>query len=157
MYSATSYVAGGLAAVLAMGLGPIAVPTSTVTTRAEDPEARVPATIVDRTRKGDLPALRAYDDQTRAVADVEVIGLQDSTVIYRDAAGRVLFRADPATRTTTVAKGAVLPAITIRGTDRPRPEPQPRSPPPLQTNPNGCDHALPGRCLAMAADARLVR
>ena len=52
--------------------------------------------------------------QPQAITTIELIGLGNAGVIYRDQNGRVLFRNDPATQTTTVAKGVVVPDLTIR-------------------------------------------
>lgn len=47
-------------------------------------------------------------------AVVEVVGLGAATVILRDRTGNVLYRADAAANTTTVAKDADLPVITVK-------------------------------------------
>ncbi len=64
----------------------------------------------------------------QAITTIELIGLSHAAVIYRDQGGRVLFRNDPATQTTTVAKGVVVPDLAIRKSPpaSPRPAPVPR-------------------------------
>jgi hypothetical protein len=72
---------------------------------------------IDRAHKTDsLAGKRIQRAQERAVATVELVGLRDPAIIYRDRDGRVLFQTDPLTNITTVAKGAVLPEITVRET-----------------------------------------
>jgi hypothetical protein len=66
--------------------------------------------------------------QPAAITAIELLGLNNATVIYRDQSGRVLFHNDPTTQTTTVAKGVVVPDLTIRRNApvAPRPAPVPR-------------------------------
>ena len=52
--------------------------------------------------------------QAQAITTIELVGLSNAAVIYKDQSGRVLFHNDPATQTTTVAKGVVVPDLTIR-------------------------------------------
>lgn len=47
-------------------------------------------------------------------AVVEIVGLGPAAVILRDKAGNVLYRTDVAANTTTVAKDADLPVITVK-------------------------------------------
>lgn len=47
-------------------------------------------------------------------ATVEIVGLGPATVILRDRSGNVLYRADVAANTTTAAKDADLPVVTVK-------------------------------------------
>lgn len=48
------------------------------------------------------------------IAAIEMVGLDSPLIIYRDREGRLLFRNDPFSRTTTIAKGVVVPDFNIR-------------------------------------------
>jgi hypothetical protein len=94
---------------------------------------------------------------------VEVIGLRDAAVIYRDRDGRILFRSDPLSNATLIAKDVVLPEVTIRDSSRSPVQPMPvqtreKAPQPQPTKiPDGCDPSfsplavkanVTGRCVA---------
>jgi hypothetical protein len=117
----------------------------------------------DRSAKGNRLVAPRREDSRSGIAAVEIVGLRDTAIVYRDREGRLLFRNDPATNTTVVAKNVVLPEVTVRdhngGAVRPTPVgievPQNTRPPKL---PMGCDPAfgpladpsvrvLTGRCL----------
>lgn len=69
---------------------------------------------INRTNKGDaLPAV-ANTQAPKRITTVEVIGVEDAAIIYRDRDGRILFRTDPVSNVTVVTKGVVLPEVTIR-------------------------------------------
>jgi hypothetical protein len=130
----TSMLMGGLAAVGAWALV------------APEPASKAPAAgdihwPMDLAFKGDrmsLPGLRRGDENT--VTTVEVIGLRDASVIYRDRDGRILFQTDPLSNITIVAKGVVMPELTVRETMRSTPArielPAALQPPAI---PVGCD------------------
>ena len=119
MSSLASYVAGGLALMLAVDFAlPLPRAGSAMDLLAgsgfSGPDARA-NNAVDRTLKGDrltavAPAKRA---QTK-IASVEIVGLTNTAVVYRDGEGRELFRTDPLSNATVVAKGVSLPEVTIR-------------------------------------------
>jgi hypothetical protein len=70
--------------------------------------SKAPAVKRDR-----LAAPRPADSRT-AVSTIEVIGLSQATIIFRSRDGAVLFREDPAERTTAVAKNVDLPVVNLR-------------------------------------------
>jgi hypothetical protein len=75
----------------------------------------VPATSVDRTRKGDrLTRLSAGDGSRPEIAKVEVGPGQ--TILLRDRAGGTLFAVDPAAQRTIIAKNVTLPQLTLQTT-----------------------------------------
>lgn len=77
------------------------------------------ASAIDRTRKSDrLPVARNARGEQKTVTAVEIVGLRDVAIIYRDREGRVLFSQDPQGNTTVVTRGFVLPDVTVR--DAPR-------------------------------------
>jgi hypothetical protein len=71
---------------------------------------------IDRTRKGDrLEPSRPADERAKAkVAIVEVVGVRDTAIVYRDREGRILFRTDPVANVTVVTKDVRLPHVTVR-------------------------------------------
>lgn len=80
------------------------------TAQADQPE---PTPVVNRERKGDRLVRPARKDSKR-IATIEIVGVHDVTIIYRDANGRELFRTDPLSNATITAKDIVLPALTVR-------------------------------------------
>jgi hypothetical protein len=109
-----------------------------------------------------MPA-RAAAGQRPAITAVEVVGLRDTAIVYRDREGRILFRTDPLSNATLVAKDVVLPEITIRDSGRsavnPVPIELPARAPERAKLPPGCDPAfspltlpalsrMPSRCIA---------
>jgi hypothetical protein len=175
MCNSLRYIGGGVVIVLAMLF--VAVSSGPVTdlvlqfVSLESADASE-APIVDRSGKGDKmkAAFQASSEDT-VIATVEVIGLRDAAVIYRARDGRVLFSTDPVANATVVAKGLVLPEVTIREARRPTqrttpasvqtvPVTPPGEPVPTANEPKmleGCDPAFSpltaranftGRCLA---------
>ena len=119
---------------------------------------------VVRDRKGPLLApRRAADEQAQVITEIDVVGLHGAAIIFRDASGRVLFRTDRVTNTTTVSKGAILPEVTVRSTQvehtKRLPVEVPRPLAPEGKLPEYCEPAfspvaaptlsqVPGRCVA---------
>jgi hypothetical protein len=156
------YSGAGLAAlILADCVAPLAG-TSWLSTLMMP--APVGSPVIERGGKGDrLVAFRPTGDQKAVISAVEVVGLSDAAVVYRDRSGRVLFQTDPLSNATVIAKDVQLPKVTIRETSRSTVEPvrlEPaRTPPAEQKLPIGCDPAfsplhasarsnITGRCLA---------
>jgi hypothetical protein len=109
----------GLAAVGAWGL---AVPSADSASKMPGAGAADISTSINRARKGDrmpLSGLRRSDDNI--VTTVEVVGIRDGSVIYRDRDRRILFQTDPSNNVTIVAKGVVVPELTVRETLRDAP------------------------------------
>ncbi|NVO12848.1 MAG: hypothetical protein HXX10_02315 [Rhodoplanes sp.] len=74
---------------------------------------------IDRTRKSDrLPVATTARPEAKIISTVEVVGIRDAAIIYRDRDGRVLYQSDPLTNATVVTKGVVLPEVTVRETQR---------------------------------------
>lgn len=72
---------------------------------------------IDRTRKSDrLPTAAATRQEPKIISTVEVVGVRDAAIVYRDRDGRVLYKSDPLTNATVVTKGVVLPEVTVRET-----------------------------------------
>jgi hypothetical protein len=154
MFHITSGLVGGLAAIATWALvAPSPDPASNAWGSAGD-------TAVNRAAKADRVATpRVYRGDDDAVATVEVVGIRDTAIVYRDRAGRVLFQTDPLRNVTVVSKGSVLPQLTVRETSRSTPAPveAPRQVRP--TIPVGCEPLaspiaqpnlshLTGRCLS---------
>jgi hypothetical protein len=130
MHHLTSMLMGGLAAV---GAWALVTPSSAP---AHDESS------VNRTAKGDRLAVpRPQRGDQGSVTTVEVVGIHDASVIYRDRDGRILFQTEPVSNRTIVSKGVELPQLTLRETSRSKPIllEVPRGlplPPPI---PQGCD------------------
>jgi hypothetical protein len=108
MFHITSSLIGGLAAVTAWAL----VAPSIKASLTADPHERVNRAVkVDR-----IVAPRTNVDGVRSVATVEVVGVHDAAIVYRDRDGRVLFQTDPLSNVTVISKGFVLPQLTVRET-----------------------------------------
>ena len=112
----TSYLLGGLAAVTSwsmvapdQGFGPS--PMSAAFYYPTSPE-RADAPI-NRAAKGDRLAPVLPGDK-QAVASIEVVGVHDAAITYRDRDGNVLYRTDPLNNVTVIAKGVKLPEVTVR-------------------------------------------
>jgi hypothetical protein len=117
---------------------------------------------VDRASKGErLASPRPDAHGDRRIAAVEIVGLRNAAIVYRDGSGNVLFRSDPVANVTIVSKGVILPEVTIREHRDPPPR---RVPVDIPTQPGaapatGCDPVVSpvaapglagmiGRCLA---------
>lgn len=75
---------------------------------------------INHTNKGDRTprADSARTQEQKRIVTVEVVGIRDAAIVYRDRDGRVLFSTDPLANTTVVVKNVVLPAVTIRETQQ---------------------------------------
>jgi len=166
----SKYLVGGFAAVLAMhyfaapagnGAGSLSRALS-ASSAAENSflQASNQSAKADR-----LLASRAVDTQSPTITTVEVIGLRDAAIVYRDRDGKVLFRTDPLANVTVVTKNLKLPEVTIKETQGTSVQKIPAvTPTTLQERKHavGCDPAfspvaspslshLTGRCMAELA------
>lgn len=131
MFRTLAYLAGGLLSATALAggyldprMGADRAPASfearwdtQLATRVSSKADRVPTDRIAAPRQ----------TQPQPITTIELIGLNHAAVIYRDEGGRVLFRNDPASQTTTVAKGVVVPDLAIRKSppaSSPRPAPR---------------------------------
>jgi hypothetical protein len=72
---------------------------------------------VDRSVKADrMPANTSVHSSGKHIAAVEVVGLHDAAIVYRDREGHVLFSTDPMANVTVVTKNLLLPEVTVRET-----------------------------------------
>jgi hypothetical protein len=108
------YLMGGLAAVALMELGPATVNKALSMTDIGVQHGSQIAQISPAQRKGDrLDHLRSATHPPD-IATVELVGLRETAIVYRDRDGRELFRTDPLRNVTVVTKGLVLPSVTVR-------------------------------------------
>jgi len=158
MFHITSSLVGGLAAIATWAL---VAPSSDLPWHVSGALADPGAASVNRAEKGDRlgpTSLRAPKD---AVATVEVVGIRDTAIVYRDRDGRVLFQTDPLSNITVVSRGFVLPQLTVRETSQsttapiePPHEPNAKPPIPIGCEPLASPIAQPrlshmtGRCLS---------
>lgn len=103
-------------------------------------------------------------DQHKTVTAIEVVGVNDAAIVYRDRDGNILYRTDPVKNVTVIAKGTKLPEVTVRQDARSSTRPVPVHVPDEAKSgkmPIGCEPAaspiaspelshLTGRCLAQA-------
>ncbi len=115
--------------------------------------------------KGDRLPLPAPSQPRSAVSTIEVQGLGQATVVFKSRDGQVLFRSDPISGTTQVARDVDLPVVTFK--DEPAPpsvpvvqQPEPKregsNPPatePRTRKPIGCE--APVSALARSEAARV--
>jgi hypothetical protein len=71
---------------------------------------------LNRSSKVDRAPLNLGNDQElqKSIVTVEVVGVHDTAVVYKDRDGQVLFSTDPVSNVTIVAKNLTLPEVTIR-------------------------------------------
>jgi hypothetical protein len=106
---------GGLAAVALMEFGPATVDRALSMTGIGLQLGPQPPQISTAQRKGDrLDHPRTGGPNPPDITTVELVGLRQTAIVYRDRDGRELFRTDPLRNVTIVAKGLVLPSVTVR-------------------------------------------
>ncbi len=69
---------------------------------------------INRNNKTDALPTVASTTAPKRITTVEVVGVEDAAIVYRDRNGNVLFKTDPVSNVTVVTKGVVLPEVTIR-------------------------------------------
>ena len=104
------YLVGGLTAFLVMDIAPVTSPTAPAPAAA----LGTPDSSINRTAKADRGAAPRAAQASLQIATVEVVGLRDAAVVYRDREGRELFRTDPLNNVTIITKGLQLPEVTVR-------------------------------------------
>ena len=121
-------IAGGVLATLGLLGVAVSDPTSLKVSSGFGTPAAGTADQLDRSRKGDrLTTPLAAGDQVK-VTTVEVVGVRDTAIVYRDRDGRVLFQTDPVANVTLVARGVTLPEVTVREHGDAVPQKRPVSP-----------------------------
>jgi len=114
MYPLAAIAGGFLATVGVLSLA-VSGPASLNKVSAALTASAADTVQLDRSRKGDRLAVNtSADAQETKVATVEVVGVRDTAIVYRDRDGRVLFRTDPVANVTIVSKGVALPEVTVR-------------------------------------------
>ena len=108
------YLVGGLTALLVMDYLPPA--TRSIAAWPGLSAATALATVSNTARKGDRLTAPETTAHASRIATVEVIGLNDAAIVYRDRDGRELYRTDPVSNVTVVTKGLALPELTVRRT-----------------------------------------
>ena len=112
------YLVGGLTAFLVMDVVPVPSPSEYFgalrATASPAPLLGTPASNINRAAKADRGGVPVTAQAATRIATVEVIGLRDAAIVYRDRDGRELFRTDPVSNVTIVTKGLQLPEVTVR-------------------------------------------
>ncbi|GIK97735.1 MAG: hypothetical protein BroJett029_19440 [Alphaproteobacteria bacterium] len=120
---------------------------------------------INRDRKGDRLPRAAAAKEAKRIAVIEIVGVHDVTIIYRDAGGREIFRTGPVGNATITARDIVLPAVTVRDSATAHAAPLTVDVPKRKEAdlPIGCESPFspyadptaphrPGRCLSGIAD-----
>lgn len=111
------YFALLLAAIVSM-----LVTADELVARKPSPDAQAAGkTLINRAGKVDrlIVAARPKPEPLEKITTVEVIGVRDVAIIYRNRTGEVVFFTDPVNNVTAVARGVELPEVTIRETLQP--------------------------------------
>jgi len=69
---------------------------------------------INRGNKSDALPKSANTGTQRRITTVEVVGVENTVIVYRDRDGNVLFKTDPVSNVTMIAKDVQLPEVTIR-------------------------------------------
>jgi hypothetical protein len=100
------------------------------------------ALTINREAKGDkLPAPSTKQARSE-IKSVEVIGLSNASIVYRDRSGNILFQTDPVANVTVVTKNVDLPEVTIRETQATQVERMPVEEAGPSAPPHGCESAF---------------
>jgi hypothetical protein len=111
------------------------------TARAEAAAPAETALSINRAGKSDALPVTLAKAARPEIKFVEVIGVRDAAIIYRDREGNVLFQTDPLANVTIVSKNVELPEVTIRETEATKVERLPiESSGPAK--PHGCESAF---------------
>jgi len=81
---------------------------------ASEATATTAALVIDRAAKGARLADARPAPAPNAAVTVEVVGLDGATVILRDRAGEVVYKADALRNTTVVSRDVDIPTITVK-------------------------------------------
>jgi hypothetical protein len=113
------YLAGGLTVFLMMDVIPIRSPSEQfgavrAAISSPAPLLGTPGSNVNRAAKSNRGTAPRSGTAAARVATVEVVGLRDTAIVYRDRDGRELFRTDPVNNVTVITKGLPLPEVTVR-------------------------------------------
>ena len=116
---------------------------------------------IDGTHKSNRLPMPVAKQARIEIKSVEVVGVRNAAIIYRDRNGNVLYRTDPVTNVTVIAKNVDLPQVTVR--DNPAAKVDRMSVESVVPNapPDGCESSfarpspaeltrIPSRCLAEA-------
>ena len=69
---------------------------------------------VERSLKADRAPIRRPGSRPTAVSSVELVGADQAAIVLRDRLGQILYRSDPLTNTTEVAKNADIPSVNLK-------------------------------------------
>jgi len=109
--------ATGIAGALAAGaLLTTALVSADINPRTNDGVTNAPTqrAQINRSIKSDALPKVANSNTPKRITIVEVVGVEETAIVYRDRDGNILFKTDPLSNVTVVTKGVVLPEVTIR-------------------------------------------
>lgn len=97
---------------------------------------------VNRERKTNALPTSAAVQSRNTITTVEVVGVRNASIVYRDRSGNVLFQTDPLANVTIVTKNVELPEVTIRETESTEVERIPAEETGMSAPPQGCESAF---------------
>ena len=81
---------------------------------ALQPRAASPDIVAaDQSLKADRAPVQRKGSRSTAVSSIELAGIGQVTVVFRDRVGQIVYRSDPLTSTTVVSKNADIPNVNI--------------------------------------------
>jgi hypothetical protein len=81
---------------------------------ALQPRAASPDFAADQSLKADRVPVQRKGSRSTAVSSVELAGVGQVAVIFRDRVGQIVYRSDPLISTTVVSKNADIPNLNIQ-------------------------------------------
>jgi hypothetical protein len=112
------------------------------TAQADPVMSRGSAMTINREGKSDALPVPSSSEPRSEIKTVEVIGVRDAAIVYRDRSGNILFQTDPLANVTIVTKNVDLPEVTIRETETTEIERVPAEKTGRSTPPDGCESAF---------------
>ena len=109
---------------------------------APQPQPHISGFTVNRERKSDALPKSAAAQIRSEIKTVEVIGVRDASIVYRDRGGNILFQTDPLANVTIVTKNIDLPEVTIRETEATKVERVPAESKAPSAPLHGCESAF---------------
>lgn len=137
------------------------------TAKAEPAQSLSSTFTINRERKSDALPKSAAAQIRSEIKTVEVIGVRDAAIVYRDRGGNILFQTDPLANVTIVTKNVDLPEVTIRETETTKVERVPVESKAPSAPLHGCESAFArpapesltrslSRCVTELPDTKLI-
>jgi hypothetical protein len=142
----TVAVVGAAAAIAIIGVLSVALVADSIAVLRDANATRLASagerTIVNRANKTNALVSPQGSVQRIPIKTVEVVGIRNAAIVYRDRDGNILFRTDPVANVTVVAKNVDLPEVTIRDTAATEVKRMSVGRPEPTEQPQGCESAF---------------